>query len=178
MEKTRYGISRDLQQLRAGATASAAELREFLKDMKGKNPHEVLGSIAQSSLMQSMVVATIGTAALLAVGSVVPYFLSGGKPAVAAAPAAVQPATTPANGTTPAGNQAAGSQTAGQPGGAGPNASNTQPSMSELDGPGSTDSKKKQSDDILDRLGVGEDKMADPNINPLDKGDDVLKDIK
>ena len=32
--------------------------------------------------------------------------------------------------------------------------------------------------DVLDQLGVGDEKVADPNVNPLDKGDDILKDVK
>jgi hypothetical protein len=37
---------------------------------------------------------------------------------------------------------------------------------------------KKTEDDLLERLGVGETIEADANVNPLDRGDDLLKDIK
>jgi len=178
MDKVRFGVSRDLQQLKEGASASAVELREFLKDMKGKNPHEVLGLIAQSSFVQALVVATIGTVAVLAVGTIVPYALYSGKPAVvAAAPGTVQPSATPTPATP--------GTTAAAAGGTGTNAAGPgtpyiegQPSMSELDGKsdsGGGKSRGTKKGDVLDRLGLGEDKMADPDVNPLDKGDDLLK---
>jgi len=179
MDKVRYGVSRDLAQLKEGASASAAELREFLNDMKGKDPHEVLGLIAQSSFVQALAVAAIGTVALLIVGTVVPYALYSGKKEVTTATGAVAPgapgpaAAAPVNGAT--GGGAAGATGPGATPGA-------QPAMSELGGPrpdfnGDQPGGKKGSKggDVLEKLGLGEDKMADPNVNPLDKGDDLLK---
>ena len=76
----RRGLQGDLQRAKAGTFATAAELREFVKNLKGKNPQEVLGAVANSGLAQGVGLATIGTVVLFAVFTVGPYMLYGGKP--------------------------------------------------------------------------------------------------
>ena len=44
-----FGIARDLQQLKTHSAASVAELREFLAQMRGRRPQEVLGLVAGQS---------------------------------------------------------------------------------------------------------------------------------
>ena len=158
------GIGRDVQQVREGSTASAAELREFLQQMKGKAPQEVLGMIAQSSLVQSTVIATLGCVVVLFAGSAIPWAWAKASPAPAAPAVAKED---PAKPAAPAAAIASQPSTGAPPGETGP----TEPTA--------TSSKpKKSDDDLLERLGVGETKDADANVNPLDRGDDLLKDIK
>ena len=71
-----FGIARDLRQLKTHSAASVAELREFLAQMRGRRPQEVLGLVAGSHLMRSVAVATVGAVLILAVGSVVPWWLN------------------------------------------------------------------------------------------------------
>lgn len=156
------GIGRDVQQIREGSTASAAELREFLQQMKGKAPQEVLGMIAQSSLVQSTVIATLGCLVLLVAGSAVPWALAKASPPPTATAVANE---TPAKPAEPAAS--APQPTATPPAEAIP----TEPT-------GMSAKPKGTEDDLLDRLGVGETIETDANVNPLDKDDDLLKDIK
>lgn len=76
-EPPRVGLGRDLQRLRRDGAATAGELRQFLGQMRGRSPQEVMGIVAQSSLVQSIAIATVGCAVLLAVGTVIPYLMPG-----------------------------------------------------------------------------------------------------
>lgn len=70
--------------------AMQAELREFLSQMRGKSPKEMLGTIASSNLLQSTVAATAATVAAIVVLTLVPFGigkLSGGSDRVAGPPA-------------------------------------------------------------------------------------------
>ncbi len=69
--------------------AMQAELREFLSQMRGKSPKEMLGTIASSNLLQSTVAATAATVATIVVLTLVPFGigkLSGGSDRVASPP--------------------------------------------------------------------------------------------
>lgn len=78
----RRGIARDMDVLSSGGKATAEELREFMQQMKGRNPQEVLGIVAQSGLFQGILMATLGTVAFLFLFTVGPYAWSKavGKP--------------------------------------------------------------------------------------------------
>ncbi len=53
--------------------AAAAELREFLAQMRGKSPKEMLGAIASSNLAQSTLAATAAISAAIAIFTVLPF---------------------------------------------------------------------------------------------------------
>ncbi len=152
------GLSRDIDQLRNGSTATAAELRAYLNTMRGKSPQEVLGSVAQSSLAQGTFVATVATVLFVGVFTVIPWKMAQNAPPASKKPvAAAKPAETTAqpDKAAPAA-QPAETATASKP-------------------EGKPDLNQK----VLDNLGVSEAKTADPNFNPLDKkDDDLLKDLK
>ena len=139
-----------LQNLQQNGAATVSELREFLASMRGKNPKEALGIIAQSRLVRSMAVSTVACIVLLVVLTLVPYAMQDesklsvkdmlkGKPK-AAAPA--QPADTAAATATP------------------------------------TDDSSKTTIDpkaAATKMGIDELKNAPPDKNPLeDKLDDLL----
>lgn len=155
------GLARDIHTAREGAKASAAELREYVAKFRGKSPQEMLGLVAGSSLVQGTILATVITVVFLAAFTVGPYVWKKMSPPVAKAPPPKPAAAAPAaTSTAPA---PIASATAAKPiataSAAPPNAAPPDP--------------------VLDRLGIGEAKTADPKKNPLDAGaDDLLKDLK
>ena len=83
--------------------AAAAELREFLAQMRGKSPKEMLGAIASSNLAQSTLIATAAISAAIVAFTVLPFgvkkiFGKSPAPTTIAAPAAAEnaPLETPA----------------------------------------------------------------------------------
>lgn len=161
------GVSHELRRLKVNGSASIAELREFLGQMRGKRPQEVLGVIAQSSLFASLFYATVLVALTIGVLTVVPYgwnkLYASPAPAatVAEEPAAPAPAATPAPDAVAAPATATPAAPAvAAPASVGPGApANIDPAA-------------------LRRLGVGEVREANPLLNPLeDKNDDILGDL-
>lgn len=65
--------------LKEDSQASMSELREFLGEMKGKSPTEMLGKVAQSHLARAMFLAIIGLSVFLIVFTVVPAMFSEAK---------------------------------------------------------------------------------------------------
>ncbi len=63
----------EARRLRKNASASAAELREFLAAMRGKSPREMLGTVATSSLGSALIQASIGVGAAIAIFTLVPF---------------------------------------------------------------------------------------------------------
>ena len=63
----------DARKLQQSAIASADELREFLRELRGKSPKEMLGEVSSSSLARSTVTASVGAAALIAVLTILPF---------------------------------------------------------------------------------------------------------
>lgn len=147
----RRGLQGDLQRAKAGTFASAAELREFVHNLRGKSPQEVLGAVANSGLVQGVVISTIGTIILMAVFTVGPYFLYPKiKPQAKAEKAA-----------------AAGSDAKDA----------AKPAAADAKSAVSTD-PKANAQKTLDKMGESEIKSADPKVNPLDKEVDDLLDLK
>ena len=64
--------------------AIQAELRDFLSQMRGKSPKEMLGAVASSNLLQSTMVATAAIVAALVLLTLIPFGLNqlsgGGDP--------------------------------------------------------------------------------------------------
>ena len=155
------GIVRDIRRIQAGSAATADELRDFIRQFKGRSPQEVLGVVAQSGLTRAVTTTTIASVLLLAAFTAGPYAwnkLLDGPPKPAAA-AAKKPAPGPA-AATPAAE-------------AGKTAENTRPTAADA----TTDPAAGQ--ELLDKLGEGEAKTTDPKSNPLEEtADDLLKDLK
>jgi hypothetical protein len=139
--------------LKNDGAMSAAEARQFIEHLRGKNPHEVMGVVAQSSLAQGIFQATVGTIVLMAALTAGPYFM--GEAAHHAKPA-----------TPPANEQASAAATAEEPA-AGPSTAAV---------PGAPEGTSKKA---LERMGVDEVKQSDPGKNPLDsKVDDLFDAVK
>ena len=141
----------DARKLHRHATATADELRAFLSELRGKNPREMLGDVANSDLGRSLIVATVGAAVLIGVFTVLPFAwarLSAQPAPTLPAPIAEDPPTTEASPIEAA-------PAAGAP---------TNPLETEA---------------AADSLGIGESKPAPPTVNPLDSAnDDLLKGLE
>ncbi|MDB5388513.1 MAG: hypothetical protein JWM11_4159 [Planctomycetaceae bacterium] len=145
------GLHGDLQRAKAGSIATTAELREFVQNLRGKSPQEVLGAVANSGLVQGVAISTLGTFLLMAVFTAGPYFMYG-KPAPKAK--AEKPAEVSSVDKDAAKPAAADSKAANSP------------------------DAKANVQKTLDKMGESETKMADPKVNPLDKVVDDLLDTK
>lgn len=89
------GTMTNLARLKRDGSYSLAELQEFIAQMRGRSPQEVLGMVSASELVRSIGLATLGCIVLMAVLTVGPYML--GK----RAPATVTPEATASANTTP-----------------------------------------------------------------------------
>ncbi len=147
-------VGGEFSRLRNDGSATADELREFIGQLRGRNPQEVLGIVAQSGLVKGMLLATIGFAVLMVAFTVIPYAM--GKESDADKAVTVTQPTAPAADTKP------NDSTTADPGAAAPATAAT-PTDS------GSPSLKKQ-------LGIDETKVADPKSNPLDKKLDNLLD--
>ncbi len=140
------GMRRDLRRAREGTFATAVELREFVQNLKGKSPQEVLGAVANSGLAQGVVLSSLITLIVMAVFTIGPYFwYEKPKPVQKEPVAAAQPVAPVATTASPAEKSRAATQSA---------AANAQ--------------------QTLEKLGETETKTADPKVNPLDNLDDLL----
>ena len=149
------GLRGDLHRARDGAFATSAELREFVHNLRGKSPQEVLGAVANSGLAQGVGLATFGTIVLMAVFTVVPYYVYGGKAAAKAKQAAAVAAA--AKAETDAANTAESTAT-------------TTEKSAKVSKDASSNAQQ-----TLDKMGESETKQADPKVNPLDNLDDLLE---
>ena len=169
----RRGLAGDIERFKVGASGTADELREFVSQLKGRRPDEMLGMVAGSNLVQATIQATIATFLVLVVFTVGPYgwskiFPPAPKVAKVAEPAATTsapPAASAATASAPAASDPAVSAPAV--------VSNAPPT--EVPGEPSAASKKA----ALEKMGIGETKATDPKRNPLENSaDDLLKDLK
>lgn len=151
------GILGQMSRLKANSSATATELRQFVRELRGRTPQEVIGTLAQSNLLRATVQATVGTVILMLLFTILPSF-AGNAPAPAAAKP--EPAV-----TTPAKPAVADAKTTDK----------------DSSAKATTDDKKKNpaGKDALEKLGIGETKTSDPKKNPLDNAaDDLFKGIK
>ncbi|MBL6923213.1 MAG: hypothetical protein ISR39_13690 [Akkermansiaceae bacterium] len=92
----------DLRELKSNTNATVQELQQFLRELKGKSPQEMLGVVASSQLFRSTIISVILVAIALFALTAIPYFLQSDKPApseeavVTPTPAAPPSAPTPA----------------------------------------------------------------------------------
>ena len=150
------GVFKDVKRLQTDGTASVEELREFLAQLKGKSPQEMLGIVAESGLVRGMVTATIGMVAVLFVFTIGPWAygeLAGEpvQPQAASRPATAQDSTPPAP-VDPATQAAAAAAAVGDPG---TKTSSAAPA-SQPDLGAATKA-----------LGIGEAKSGEPNLDAL-----------
>jgi hypothetical protein len=144
--------SRELRNLHANGSASLAELREFLAELKGRKPQEVIGIVSASLLAQSMVIATLATIAILAIFTVGPYLIYGPPQAKAA------------TGKRTEAKAAANSPSAA-PTAANAPAVAAEPAQAKSDAPASAGPDLERA---TKAMGLDETKPADPKKNPLD----------
>ena len=157
--------------LREHSSATVDELRRFLEGMRGKSANEVLGQIAHSGLARAVVQATIVSIVGIALFTVGPYVVFGGKKKSsddksAAAPPNATTARTPIAPATPAATSAADNSKSSAPDAASPSGA-----RSTGAGVGDVDLER-----AARQLGVGETKSADPKSNPREKDLDSLLD--
>lgn len=147
------GTATKVQQLRGNSSATAAELREFLGQLKGRSPQEVMGIVAQSSLFRGITTATIACAVLLLIFTIGPYLLSN-------APGALSQKTVTAATVAPVSNDIAA-----------PADQNTNTTQTQQAEPTKPDLAK-----AAQAMGIGETAEAAPDKNPLDSKLDNLLD--
>jgi hypothetical protein len=150
---------RELHALKQNGSASVEELREFLAKLKGRSPQEVIGIVSSSLLIQSLTLATVGTLALIAVMTVVPYMLWG--PLKSGPQVAKTPAAAPAESSS--------SETAKSPSSEKTNASGAETAKA-------TSEAEPDPAKAAKVLGIEETKTADPTKNPLESNLDKLLD--
>ena len=139
---------RDMERLGKNSQAVVGELREFLANLKGKSPKEMMGAVAESHLGKSLVSATVFMAVLLFVLSAVPFYLKQNQEAEKLAHD-----ETPATGAS----------------------SSEQEKESEYVPEEAEKPLLTPEQSTADALGIGEQKIADPKSNPLDSsGEDLL----
>ena len=144
---------RDIKQLGKNSKAVVGELREFLANLKGKSPKEMMGAVAESSLARSLVISTVVMMVLVFSFSAIPYYFKQKEESAQAEQKAKESPGKKAEDTS------AGS-TAVQGGASG-------------EGKEASETPKTDEQKTADVLGVGE--VADPDANPLDSdGGDLL----
>lgn len=152
-------VGRDVRAVQANSAATARELRDFLSQMKGKSPKEMLGVVAQSNLFKSAISATVFMVAVILVFTVIPFGLnqwSGNEQDQAAVAAPDEPQTVEES-TLRLNENTIGEKEVLPPG------NDIVPSEASLE----------------DRLGIGDALDAPADINPLENaGDDLFKDLE
>ena len=150
------GAFKDVKRLKADGSASAEELREFLGQLKGKSPQEMLGIVAESGLIKGMMTATIGTVAVLFVFTIGPWAYGelAGEPAQERPIAKPTPSEDPAPDTPiDAASQAAAAAAAvGDPG--------SQP-------PSSVPGSQPDIGAATKALGIGQTNSGEPDLDSL-----------
>lgn len=89
----------DLRELKANSGATVSELQDFLRELRGKSPQEMLGVVASSQLFRATILSMILVAVALFALTAIPYFL-GNEPAPEAATVVEATPTLPAIPTT------------------------------------------------------------------------------
>jgi len=143
------GMGGDVRRLRESGSESIGELREFLGTLKGKRPHEVMGTIASNSLVRSVIISTVACFVLIMVLTVIPFLLSDES-----ATAKNKPAKATV-GEMETSEQAEAS------------------TLSEQAASAATQDGQPSNDEVMDALGIGETKVAPDDENPLDNNNDL-----
>ncbi len=95
MEKLREHLGSDglpakaaVKRLATDAALTTGELRDFVRNLKGRSPQEVMGIVSSSALAQAVIGSTIGSIVLIGVLTIGPYVWYGPPKAKAAKPVA------------------------------------------------------------------------------------------
>jgi len=129
------------------------ELREFIGSLKGRKPQEVMGDVASNGLVQGILLSTVGFVVILLVFTVIPYFMADEEPVAQKEDNSTVITASEENPQQQEETQETDQQT---------------PTAEEGTG-----------DAVLDNLGIGETKDANPDENPLgDKFNDLLEGVK
>lgn len=161
---TSTGITADMKRLTADASSTAEEVREFIRNLKGRSPQEVLGAVSESGLVQATIQATIGCVAVLGILSVIPWAMKSEETANASestdgSAAAVAGVTGEAAAETAAAQTGSSSDTV-----------STKP-RSGSDTPTGNDAAR-----AAQAMKIDETVVTDPEKNPLDGSLDKLLD--
>ena len=160
------GPGREARRVRKSSTASAEELREFLRRMRGRSPQEMLGVVAQSGLVRSTIASIVIFALILAACTVGPYWLERHAASVVADDvAAPTAAASDADDKATDENVVA----AGAASDAGDSGDSGDEAVPDGDAAAS-------GGDVLEKLGIGETKDPDAVENPLESRNDDLLD--
>ena len=141
---------RELRNLGANTQATAAELKAFLAELKGRSPQEMLGIVAASRLVRALVFSSILVLALILVFTIVPYLMGDQETTATAEAEVAQPAQTPAPDATP--------------------------TQAEKPIPANTEASDTPTQPDISPLGVNEEKTAPANVNPLESDNDNFLD--
>lgn len=85
----------DLRELKTNSRATVQELQEFLRELRGKSPQEMLGVVASSQLFRATILSVILVTGAIFALTALPYFF-GEEPPAAPAPVAAAPVAEPA----------------------------------------------------------------------------------
>lgn len=66
----------DLRELRGNSQATVKEVQEFLRELKGKSPQEMLGLVTASGLFRSILIATALVVAGILLFTAIPFFMA------------------------------------------------------------------------------------------------------
>lgn len=157
---TSTGIGADMKRLKTDASSTAEEVRDFIANIKGRSPQEVLGAVSESGLIQATFQATVGCVIVLGILSVVPWLLRSEETATAATSTDDSAATAEADGNSDAAAEAGASSETASAG-----------TRSASDSPTGSDAAKAAS-----AMKIDETVVTDPKANPLDGNLDKLLD--
>jgi len=153
---TSTGIAADVKRLKSDSASTVEEVREFIANLKGRSPQEVLGAVSESGLVQATVQATFFCMVVLVACTVLPWALKSEEPVVAAETGSATTEATDASENAATDPQ---SETA---------SANAQ---SGNGAPSSSDAARAAS-----AMKIDETVVTDPKSNPLDGNLDKLLD--
>jgi hypothetical protein len=85
----------DLRVLKSNSTATVQELQEFLRELRGKSPQEMLGVVASSQLIRATILSVVLVTGAIFALTAIPYFFGdepAPEPIATVTPAAAVPA--------------------------------------------------------------------------------------
>ncbi len=130
------------------------ELRSFLVNRNQRTPQEAIGIEDSSALLSSLVVSTIGFVVLVGLLTTIAFFTPPENTAARTeAPAAATDDQPEAENSRGLQQGTTGSYT---------------PDGAVIPGQANTDAPVANPDEVLDKLNIGDTKVADPDTNPLD----------
>jgi len=152
------GIARDFHRLKKDGSMTLAEMREFIRQLHGRNPSEVLGIVSGNALIRALGESVLYLGLALVVLTVVPFLMAGDdKESASKKTVEVNTETADAESSVTDAPAAGTTATAASPDG----------SITAAD-----------AEKAVKVMGLGDTKTADPKKNPLDNLDNLLDDVK